>query len=126
MATNNYHRLPIAAKRAEAVGRMRAPAITCPSCDTQVMPVDLLAHLAQRCPGRREPVPGDQWLTSAEVLELGVPKQTLSDWVTRDEVRVRGERGDREYLLRDVVLMIAQQRRKRRRESGNPDRGSQP
>jgi hypothetical protein len=55
---SDYHKLPIAQKRAEALARAREPAVTCPDCDTQVMPADLLAHLRDRCPGQRDPGPG--------------------------------------------------------------------
>lgn len=112
---SRYHRLPIAEKRAEDLARVREPAVTCPSCDTQVMPADLLAHLDLRCPGPRDPGPGAKWLTWREALAFGVPKRTFKRWVKRGCVRFKGNRGDRLYLARDLVVRIAQQRASRRR-----------
>lgn len=112
---SRYHTLSIAEKRAEALARVRAPSVTCPKCDTQVMPADLPKHMKQRCPGLRDPVPGDQWLTAGEVRAMGVKKQTLSDWVASGKVRYRGDRGDRVYLLRDLVLQDARPHGNRRR-----------
>jgi hypothetical protein len=114
-ACSRYHRLPIAEKRREAIARIREPAISCPQCDTQVMPDDLLAHLEQRCPGRRDPGPGARWVAWNEALALGVNRQTLSRWTRSGQVRFIGERQDRRYLLRDLALKIAQQRGFRRR-----------
>lgn len=111
-----YHQLPIAAKRAEAIARMREPAIACPrDCGTQLMPDDLLAHLEQRCPGAREPGPGSKWVTSREAVYLGVTEMSLSRWVRDGLVRARGKRGDRQYLKRDLVIQIALRRVSRRR-----------
>lgn len=107
---SSYHRMPIAQKRTEALARARETAVTCPSCDTQVMPADLIAHLEQRCTGPREPSAGAKWATWREALELGVRKRTLIRWVRRGHVRFKGGRGDRLYLLRDLVLRIAQRR----------------
>lgn len=112
---SRYHQLPIAQKRAESIARVREPAVTCPDCDTQVMTVDLHEHHVSRCPGRREPGPGSKWVTYREALAFGVPKRTLVRWVRRGHVRVKGGRGDRLYLLRDLTTRIVQQRASRRR-----------
>ncbi len=112
---SEYNRLPIAQKRAEDLARVRDPAVTCQICDTQVMPVDLLAHLEQRCPGPRDPGPGSRWIAHGEALALGVPRVTLKRWADRGRVRFKGERGDRQYLYRDLALTMAQQRLNRRR-----------
>lgn len=98
-------------RRAKALGDVREPAVACPGCGTRIMPVDLLAHLRDRCPGPPEPVAGSQWATWGEAVEMvklaGVSEMALSRWVRRGEVRYRGARGDREYLLRDLVLKVA-------------------
>lgn len=113
---SDYHRMPIARKRAEALARMREPARTCPGgCGMQVTAADLLAHLEQRCTGQAEPGPGSKWVNHREALALGVARMTLSDWVRAGRVRVRGERGDRLYLHGDLVERIAEQRLRRRR-----------
>ncbi len=90
------------------------PPVACPSCGTSCTPSDLLAHLA-RCEGRREPGPGSRWLSWREALATGVPRATLGRWISRGEVRARGEVQDRRYLLRDLALRIARKRAERRR-----------
>jgi hypothetical protein len=79
------------------------------------MPVDLLPHLAERCPGRRAPGPGSRWASQQEALALGVPRATLSFWAKNEQVRFIGERQDRKYLYRDLALKIAQRNGFRRR-----------
>lgn len=121
MNVSRYHRLPIAQKRAEGLTRMRTPSVTCPLCDTQVMPTDLLAHLELRCSGLREPGPGDKWLTWKEALALGVSGMNLSLWSRPDKngrikVRARGNRGDRQYLERDLQVWLTLQKAARRRQ----------
>lgn len=111
----NYHRMPIAQKRAEAIARIREPSVTCPQCDTHVMPDDLLAHLKDRCPGPREPGPGARWISHREVIAMGVSRSTLSFWTASGQVRFSGDRQDRKYLHRDLALKIAQRWRFRRR-----------
>lgn len=106
----SYQRLPIAEKRAKDLGRIRETAVTCPICDTQVMPTDLLAHMAERCQGRREPGPGAKWINWREARGLGVPGKTLSRWATSGQVRFLGERQDRRYLMRDLAIKIARRR----------------
>ncbi len=115
MAASRYHGLPIAQKRAEAIARVRETAITCPTCDTQVMPADLLAHLEARCPGPRDPGPGARWITHREVLAMGIPRATLSRWASSGRVRFLGEVQDRRYLYRDLAIKVAQRRGFRRR-----------
>lgn len=112
---SRYHLMSAAEKRAGSLATVREPAVTCPSCDTQLMPTDLLAHLEQRCAGPREPGPGAKWVTGREACALGVPQQTLSFWARSGEVRFVGERMDRKYLHRDLALKIAQRRGFRRR-----------
>lgn len=108
--SSRYRHLPIAQKSAENLARMREEAVRCPSCDMHVMPVDLLAHVAERCPGLREPSPRSTWVSRREAVAMGLPEGMLSQWARHGEVRVRGERQDRRYLLRDLVLRIAQRR----------------
>lgn len=112
--TSSYQRLPIAQKRAQNLDRVREPAVTCPSCDTQVMPADLLAHIEQRCAGPREPGPGAKWVNWREARAI-VPERTLVRWVERGFIRVRGERGERQYLHRDLATRVSQMRGFRRR-----------
>lgn len=112
---SDYHKLSIAEKRAQALATVREPAVTCPNCDVQVMPADLLAHLEQRCAGPRAPGPSSKWLTWREALALGVNRQTLSRWARSGLVRFMGERQDRKYLMRDLSLRIAQRGWFRRR-----------
>jgi hypothetical protein len=111
--------MSIVEKRAKALSTAREPSITCPDCDTHVMPCDLLAHVRERCPGPREPGPGAQWLTWGEALVMvklaSLNEMTLSRWARRGEVRYRGARGDREYLLRDLAVLVARQLTRSRR-----------
>lgn len=117
-----YHRLPIAQKRALAAATQREPAVACPACDTQVMPADLIAHLEQRCTGPREPGPGARWVTWREAVanirradrDLSEPAamMMLSRWSRPDgrgviAVRTRGTRGDRQYLFSDLAKNVA-------------------
>lgn len=105
-----YQRLPIAEKRALDLSRARQPAVTCPDCDLQVMPVDLLNHLRDRCGGLRPPGPADKWVSFREALALGVPRGTLSRWVDAGLVRVMGAVQDRRYLHRDLALRVARRK----------------
>ncbi len=112
---SRYHRLPIAQKRAENIARVRELAVTCPGgCGTQVMRVDLLAHLRQRCPGQLEPGPSSKWVSFREAREL-VPKRTLARWVKDGHVRIKGGRGDQLYLHGDLVDRLAARHLNRRR-----------
>lgn len=114
MKLSRYHRMSAVQKRTEALSAAREPAVACPSCDTQVMPTDLLAH-GERCTGPRAPVPGSKWVTWREARALGVLPGTLSKWIERGHVRFLGERQDRRYLLRDLALRISVSRGFRRR-----------
>lgn len=107
---SDYHKLPIADKRRAAIASVRESAVSCPRCDTQVMPEDLLAHLDQRCTGPREPGPGSKWVNWRQAIELGVPERTLKRWVQAKHVRYQGGRGDRLYLRRDLVKRLALRR----------------
>lgn len=111
-APADYHRMGIAAKQRHALERMREPAVVCPACETQVPPADMPAHLSQRCTGRRDPHPAAAWVTWAEALRLVGARSTLAGWVRRGEVRIKGEVQDRRYLLRDITVLMARQRRK--------------
>lgn len=111
---SRYHELSIAEKQAESLARVREQPVACPSCGTQVMPADLIAHVEQRCSGPRDPGPGAKWITWREARAL-VPKRTLVRWVDGGRVRFRGGRGDRQYLYRDLAQNLAQRRIKRRR-----------
>jgi hypothetical protein len=112
---SSYQRLSIAEKRSLDLSRVREPAVSCPTCDMQVMPADLLAHLEQRCPGPRDPGPSARWINHREAMALGVPRQTLSFWAKSGQVRFFGGRQDRKYLYRDLALKVAQRRGFRRR-----------
>jgi len=110
-----YHRLPLAEKQAVVLETLREPAVACPACDTQVLPGDLLVHVAKRCDGPREPGPRSTWITWRAAIDAGVPARSLKFWVRRGAVRTTGARGDRRYLLRDVAMRVAVSRYKRRR-----------
>lgn len=111
----DYHRMSIADKQAHQRSVMREPAVTCPQCETQTTPADLIEHVAKRCPGSlRDPGPGSKWINWGEARKLGVPKATMNKWVCRGDVRVRGEIQSRQYLLRDVATRIVQLHRRRK------------
>jgi hypothetical protein len=113
---SSYQRLSIQEKRALDLARMREQPVACPGCGVGIMPADLLAHLEQRCQGPAEPGPSAKWVTWGQALALvGVTAMRLSRWVRAGYVRMRGPRGDREYLLRDLHLRLAYQRAARRR-----------
>lgn len=111
---SDYHRMNVAEKQAYARGAAREPAVTCPVCETQTTVADLVAHVAERCPGHlRDPGPGAKWITWAEARKLGVPEATMNFWVRRGDVRHRGEIQSREYLLRDVATRLVASHRRR-------------
>lgn len=111
MTTSRYQKLSIGQKQAEGLARMREQAVSCPRCDTRVMPADLLGHISQRCPGPRTPGPGSKWIPHVEALAMlkvaSLGHLTLARWVDRGEVRCRGEPAVRQYLLRDLALRVA-------------------
>lgn len=113
---SRYHLMSAAEKRAGSLATVREPAVTCPSCDTQLMPADLLAHLEQRCAGPREPGPGAKWINWREAIGInGVTPMRLSRWARNGHVRFVGERQDRKYLHRDLAVRVANMRGFRRR-----------
>ncbi|HET9625887.1 MAG TPA: hypothetical protein VFP84_31215 [Kofleriaceae bacterium] len=63
-----------------------------------------------RCTGPREPGPGSKWVPWCQAIKI-VPRETLSRWVRTGSVRFRGERQNRQYLLRDLVVKTAGRRR---------------
>lgn len=107
MAPVRYQSLSIAQKQAADIARVREPPVTCPSCETRTTPADLLAHVAHRCPGPRDPGPAAVWVGWRDATRLGILPPRLTRMVARGEVRVRGERGDRRYLLRDLAIHVA-------------------
>jgi hypothetical protein len=113
---STYQRMSILQKRARDLARVREPAVPCPGgCGVQLMAADLLSHLSQRCPGPSAPGPTAKWVTWREALVLGAAPMQLSRWTRRGNVRSRGGRGDREYLLGDLQLQLAKQLVGRRR-----------
>ena len=114
-AVADYHRLSIAGKQAAQRDSMRESSVVCPSCETHTTPADLLSHQQTRCTGPRDPHPASKWINWREATDMGVPGATLTRWTQRGEVRFLGERQDRKYLMRDVVLGIANRRANRRR-----------
>lgn len=111
-----YQKLSITEKRAVDLDRVREPAVTCPSCDTQVMPTDLLSHMENRCAGPRQPGPSAKWLTWRDAMAIGgVTPMRLSRWARNGHVRFVGDRQDRKYLQRDLALKVAQLKGFRRR-----------
>ncbi len=117
-----YHKMTAAQKRDFALSVCEA-AVSCPVCDTHVMPVDLLSHLAERCKGPRPPGPASKWVTWREAVPvirraLAVTARAaelrLARWAQPDRhgviaVRSRGGRGDRQYLLGDLAKHLAKQ-----------------
>lgn len=110
-----YHLMSIKEKSARALGQARDASVRCPDCDMAVLPVDLLAHMQERCGGQPEIGAGAKWVSWREALAMGVPGKTFARWVERGFVRFVGERQDRKYLLRDLALRIAQRNGFRRR-----------
>ncbi len=109
----SYARLSLVEKEATQRDRIREPAITCPRCETQTSPGDLVRHITTRCTGRREEIhPASKWITRSAALKW-IPEPTLHRWASRGMVRQRGEgRGRREYLLRDLARNLAMQKRR--------------
>lgn len=104
-----YHLLSAAAKERYAVNRLRPSSLRCPDCHVGVLPQELLTHQEERCTGRDEPGPRDEWITIMEATRLGVTRPTLTGWARRGLVRLRD---DGRYLMRDVVYEIALRRRR--------------
>lgn len=121
---DRYRRLTLAEKQVRQRDQMREPAVPCPQCDTKTTTADLLQHIEERCTGPREPHPQSRWITWREALRLGVPKPTMSRWVRRGLVGSRGELHVRQYLLRDLVVRLAE--RRARRGSTNGTRRRRP
>jgi len=111
----SYQRMTLREKQAVTLENMREPAVRCPRCDTQTSARDLLAHVTRRCPGPPAPHPHSHWVNWRDALAVGLPRTTLTRWVNRGEIRVRGERRERQFLLRDLALRMAWRRIDRRR-----------
>ena len=101
-----YRRLSPAAKQAAARDRQHEPPIACPSCGVGIMPSDLAAHQAERCPLEQvlPPPVAAKWLDRTAALRLA-PASRLDAYVERGLVR-RREHDDR-YLERDLQLVVA-------------------
>lgn len=115
----SYARMSLAEKQVAQREAMREPAVRCPRCDVQTTVADLLAHLETRClgtsPTREEPHPAAKWVTWREALDFGVPRNTMHRWIRRGLVRSRTVPvPQRQYLLRDVVMRMAERRARRR------------
>jgi hypothetical protein len=109
MSRNAYTRMGARGKREYARDLLREPPVTCPDCEVQTTPIDLPAHRAKRCPGRRDPPPGARWIPWRETRWVGVPERTLRRRIQRGQVRYREKSdGTREYLLRDLVRVDCQ------------------
>lgn len=104
---SSYHRMSAAQKQASSLAAVRELPVSCPRCDTQLMPEDLLVHLDQRCTGPRDPGPGSKWVDWQGALAMGITERTLIRWVRAKHVRYKGGRGDRMYLRRDLVKRLA-------------------
>lgn len=115
-----YTRLSLAAKQALHLDRMREPAVSCPLCEAQTTVADLPRHVESSCSGRREPHPLSEWLAWGEAVALGILEGTLCRWVKSGKVRFRGERDHREYLRRDLVLLVAARRKRLSKGKGFP------
>lgn len=121
---SSYQKLSIADKRALDLSRVRESSVSCPSCDMQVMPVDLLAHMRDRCAGQREPGLSAKWIGWREavaIIRRSLPHLELSEaaammrlsrWSHSNQhgvtlVRPCGSRGDRKYLHSDLVKHLS-------------------
>jgi hypothetical protein len=111
--TSAYARLTLAQKQLRHLDEQREPAVTCPRCETQTTAADLVRHLEARCPGPREPHPRSRWVSWREAISLGVAEPTMSRWIRRGLVRVRGAPQERQYLLRDLAHHLAERRARR-------------
>lgn len=113
----SWTRMSLAEKQAAHLERMREPAVVCPQCEAQTTVADLLEHVAHRCPGQRPPHPMSRWITWGETLVLGAEPYQVTRWVRRGLVRTREgapQGAARRYLLRDLVVRLAERRRVRR------------
>jgi hypothetical protein len=99
-----YHRLSAREKRSRFQGGLNEPPVTCVQCETQV-PVGQMPRHLETCVGKPREHHLDQWIPWSEVKTRGISKQTLSDWVKREQVQVKGEMGARLYRVRDLDLM---------------------
>src|SRR5678815_1605627 len=95
---SRYHRMTAIEKRAQSMLNVRERPVICTVCDMQMMPVDLLAHQAERCTGPCDPGPSAKWITHRDVMGMGIPRATLSFWANNGLVRFVGGRQDRKYL----------------------------
>lgn len=106
---SKYHKLTVEEKEKRNRDRMREPAVTCPHCEVKMPVAELLAHVNERCEGKREPHPLSKWLTWTEVVSLGAPVANIKRWVAEGRIRTRGKPGKRakRYLARDAVKLVA-------------------
>lgn len=107
---SGYHKLSVAEKQRRNRGLVRAGPTRCPVCEAAVQPRDLLAHVDERCPGRPEPHPTDDWVTWAQARALGASKASLHRWARQGRVRTAGKQRERRYLLRDLAKCLAARR----------------
>jgi hypothetical protein len=101
-----YHRMTVAEKERYHRDQLREPPMRCPACEAALQPEDLLAHQAERCPGRPAPHPHSKWVSWTDALKTGVPRETLRRWIDQGQVRTQGDR-PRRYLYRDIVALQA-------------------
>lgn len=103
----DYHRMPIAEKRALNLATVRESPVRCPHCDIGVTVADLLAHVVGRCSGRPSPHSASRWLSRSDASTLGMPEHALRRLAAKGIVRTRIEKRRTQYLERDVVLELA-------------------
>jgi hypothetical protein len=115
-----YRRLSLADKQAEHRDRMREPAVICPVCEAQTGVTDLLTHVESRCTGPRDPHPQSRWVSWRQAIDLGASRMAMGRWIQKGLVRFRGDRLDRQYLLRDVVKQIVPYHRRKSRSPRIP------
>lgn len=100
-----YHLLSAREKRARVNGRLHEPPVTCAACEAHVAVGDMVRHLETTCTGKPREHHLDQWIAWADVKARGISKATLHDWVKSGRVQVRGEKGAREYRVRDLDIL---------------------
>ncbi len=107
---HRYHLMNAQEKERYARGKLRRPATHCPNCEIAVQPDELLAHMAERCPGHGAVHALEVWLPWGEVISLGVTDRTLRRWAARGLVRTTETEAGRQYLQRDVIMLMARRR----------------
>jgi hypothetical protein len=79
------------------------PTIVCFICETRISETEILDHLRDARCRQPDPHPLGKWIARKEALEMGATSSILSHRL----MRTRGATDDKQYLLRDVVRLVA-------------------